>query len=183
MLLSHDAELLRKLTRFARGIQLLIVGWLWGLFAWSLNGLDLYGAEPLLEVVVVWVTLFPIIDRWNRFKLGRLKWNGGNALSKLKGLTAVLTDTQLTEMQSNSRQILAGMRWILDLFTLSWLCVLLIGEPDGFYARPTLWLASLYALTFGAETWLWLRGDCLINLSDRRIHSRIFQFRMRILKQ
>ena len=158
MLLSHDAELLRKLSSFARTTQLLIIGWLWGLLYWSFNGLDLYGAEPLLEVVVVWVTLFVGIDGWNRFKLGRIRWNGGNALSKLRGLSAVLTDTQLTEMQSNSKQILAGMRWVLDLITLTWLCILLIDDPNGFWARPTLWLASLYALTFGAETWLRLRG-------------------------
>ena len=158
LLLSHDAELLRKLSKFARASQLLIIAWLWGLFYWSFNGLDLYGAKALLEVVVVWVTLFLVIDWWNRFKLGKIRWNGGNALSKLKGLTAVLTDTQLTEMQSNSKQILAGMRWILDLTTLTWLCILLIEEPPGYWARPTLWLASLYALTFGAETWLRLRG-------------------------
>jgi hypothetical protein len=158
MLLSHDAELLRKLSKFARGSQILIIAWLWGLLYWSFNGLDLYGAEPLLEVVVVWVSVFLTIDGWNRFKLGRIRWNGGNALSKLKGITAVLTDTQLTEMQSNSKQILAGMRWILDFATLVWLCILLIDVPDGFWSRPTLWLASLYALTFGAETWLRLRG-------------------------
>ena len=158
MLLSHDAELLRKLSKFARTSQILIVAWLWGLLYWSSNGLDLYGAEPLLEVVVVWVTLFLFIDWWNRFKLGRIRWNGGNALSKLRGLTAVLTDTQLTEMQSNSKQILAGMRWILDFATLGWLCVILIHNPEDNWARPTLWLASLYALTFGSETWLRLRG-------------------------
>ena len=158
LLLSHDAELLRKLSKFAKASHILIIVWLWGLLYWSFNGLDLYGAEPLLEVVVVWVTLFLVIDGWNRFKLGRIKWNGGNALSKLKGLTAVLTDTQLTEMQSNSKQILAGMRWIMDLVTLSWLCILLIDTPAGYWARPTLWIASLYALTFGAETWLRLRG-------------------------
>ena len=158
MLLSHDAELLRKLSKFAKTSQILIIAWLWGLLYWSFNGLDLYGAEPLLEVVVVWVSLFLLIDGWNRFKLGKIRWNGGNALSKLKGITAVLTDTQLTEMQSNSKQILAGMRWILDFVTLSWLCILLIDAPDGYWGRPTLWLASLYALTFGAETWLRLRG-------------------------
>ena len=158
LLLSHDAELLRKLSKFAKASHILIIAWLWGLLYWSFNGLDLYGAEPLLEVVVVWVTLFLVIDGWNRFKLGRIKWNGGNALSKLKGLTAVLTDTQLTEMQSNSKQILAGMRWIMDLVTLTWLCILLIDTPAGYWARPTLWIASLYALTFGAETWLRLRG-------------------------
>ena len=72
MLLSHDAELLRKLSKFAKTSQILIIAWLWGLLYWSFNGLDLYGAEPLLEVVVVWVSLFLVIDGWNRFKLGKL---------------------------------------------------------------------------------------------------------------
>ena len=79
-------------------------------------------------------------------------------MSKLKGLTAVLTDTQLTDMQSNSKQIMAGLRWILDLITLSWLCVILVNEPIENSDRITLWIASLYALTFGSETWLRLRG-------------------------
>jgi len=109
-------------------------------------------------VVVVWVTLFLVIDLWNRFKLGNIKWNGGNALSKLRGLTAVLTDSQLTDMQSNSKQIMAGLRWALDLVTLSWLCMLLISEDVDYNDRITLWIASLYALTFAAETWLRLRG-------------------------
>ena len=73
MLLSHDAELLRKLSRFAKTSQLLIIAWLWGLLYWSFNGLDLYGAEPLPEVVVVWVTLFLGTDGWNRFKLGKIR--------------------------------------------------------------------------------------------------------------
>jgi len=158
MLLSHDGVLLLKLSKFARWSQIVIVAWLFGLLYWSFNGLDLRGAEPLLEVVVVWVSLFLIIDLWNRFKLGKIKWNGGNALSKLKGLTAVLTDTQLTDMQSNSKQIMAGLRWILDLITLSWLCVILVNEPIENSDRITLWIASLYALTFGSETWLRLRG-------------------------
>jgi len=158
MLLSHDGVLLLKLSKFARWSQIIIIAWLWGLFYWSFNGLDLLGAEPLLEVVVVWVTLFLVIDLWNRFKLGNIKWNGGNALSKLRGLTAVLTDSQLTDMQSNSKQIMAGLRWALDLVTLSWLCMLLISEDVDYNDRITLWIASLYALTFAAETWLRLRG-------------------------
>jgi len=158
MLLSHDGVLLLKLSKFARWSQIIIIAWLWGLFYWSFNGLDLLGAEPLLEVVVVWVTLFLVIDLWNRFKLGNIKWNGGNALSKLRGLTAVLTDSQLTDMQSNSKQIMAGLRWALDLVTLSWLCMLLIIEDVDYNDRITLWIASLYALTFAAETWLRLRG-------------------------
>ena len=158
MLLSHDGVLLLKLSKFARWSQIIIIAWLWGLLYWSFNGLDLRGAEPFLEVVVVWVTLFLLIDFWNRIQLGKIRWNGGNALSKLKGLTAVLTDSQLTDMQSNSKQILAGLRWILDFVTLTWLCAIMIDDSADYTDRITLWIASLYALTFGSETWLRLRG-------------------------
>ena len=158
MLLSHDGVLLLKLSKFARWSQIIIIAWLWGLLYWSFNGLDLRGAEPFLEVVVVWVTLFLLIDFWNRIQLGKIRWNGGNALSKLKGLTAVLTDSQLTDMQSNSKQILAGLRWILDFVTLTWLCAIMIDDSADYTDRMTLWIASLYALTFGSETWLRLRG-------------------------
>ena len=158
MLLSHDGVLLLKLSKFARWSQIIIIAWLWGLLYWSFNGLVLRGAEPFLEVVVVWVTLFLLIDFWNRIQLGKIRWNGGNALSKLKGLTAVLTDSQLTDMQSNSKQILAGLRWILDFVTLTWLCAIMIDDSADYTDRITLWIASLYALTFGSETWLRLRG-------------------------
>jgi hypothetical protein len=157
LFLGHDAELLRKISRFARMTQLVIAGWLWGLLIWSFNGLNLFGAEPFLEVVLVWVTLFILIDWFNHFKLGKMQWNGGTALGKLKGITAVITDSELTEMQSNSKQILAAMRWLLDLLTLTWLCIILIKGID-IWARPTLWLASIYVLTFTSETWLRLRG-------------------------
>ena len=157
LFLGHDAELLRKISRFARMTQLIIAGWLWGLLIWSLNGLNLFGAEAFLEVVLVWVTLFILIDWVNHFKLGKMQWNGGTALAKLKGITALITDSELTEMQSNSKQILAAMRWLLDLLTLTWLCVILIQGVD-IWQRPTLWLASVYVLTFTSETWLRLRG-------------------------
>lgn len=167
-LLSHDAELLQRLTRFARTFQLLLVTWLWGLLSWSTWGsLDLFGAEPLLEVVVVWLSLFTVIEFLNRFRLGRIRWNGGSALDKLAGVTAVLTEVEITEMRANSSDIMSGLRWVLHGVTMLWLCVLLvIGDNDllGKYdsmaiqSRPTLWIASLYALMFGSETWLRLRG-------------------------
>jgi hypothetical protein len=167
-LLAHDAELLQRLTKFARAFQLILVGWLWGLLVWSTWGsLDLLGAEPLLEIVVVWITLFTGIEVLNRFRLGRIRWNGGSALDKLVGVSAVLTKAEVTEMRSNSTDIMSGLRWALHGVTMAWLCVLLVlGSGDTSasvgvleeWSRPTLWLASLYALMFGSETWLRLRG-------------------------
>ena len=75
-----------------------------------------------------------------------------------RSITAVLTDSQLTDMQSNSKQILAGLRWILDFVTLTWLCAIMIDDSADYTDRITLWIASLYALTFGSDTWLRLRG-------------------------
>ena len=167
-LLAHDAELLQRLTRFARTFQLILVSWLWGLLVWSTWGsLDLLGVEPLLEVVVVWITLFTGIEILNRFRLGRIRWNGGSALDKLVGVSAVLTKAEVTDMRSNSTDIMSGLRWILHGVTMAWLCILLVlGSADSGasvgvleeWGRPTLWLASLYALMFGSETWLRLRG-------------------------
>ena len=77
MLLSHDAELLHRITKFARTFQLVLVSWLWGLLVWSSQGsLNLRGAEPFLEVVVVWVTMFTGIEILSRFRLGKIRWNG-----------------------------------------------------------------------------------------------------------
>lgn len=165
-LLSHDAELLHRLTRFARTFQIVLIGWLWGLLVWSSFGsLDLRGAGPLLEIVVVWVTTFTLIEVAHRFRLGRIRWNGGSALDKLKGMTAVLTEVEITEMKANSSQIMSGVRWGLHGITMLWLCMLLILEQGTIpadtadqWGRPTLWLASLYALMFGSETWLRMRG-------------------------
>jgi hypothetical protein len=165
--LSHDAELLRKISQFAQMFQLLLVVWLWTLFGLSEWGnLSLMGVEPLLEIVVVWVSLFTLILFFARFRLGKVRWNGGTALDKLKGVTAVVSGAQILEMTSNSRQILSATRWILNGFTLAWLCVLLLmqSDPDVIAnelitsGRPTLWLASIYALMFLSESWLRLRG-------------------------
>jgi len=165
--LGHDAELLQKLSRFAHAFQLLLVAWLWALVGWTMWGnLDLRGAEPLLEVVVVWVTLFTSIEYLNRIQLGRIRWNGGSALDKIVGVSALLTKAELTEMKATSRELLSAVRWILHGTTLVWLCCLLAFQsgvlPDGSsmatWGRPTLWLASVYGLMFCSEAWLRLRG-------------------------
>jgi hypothetical protein len=146
---------------------LLLVGWLWVLLAWATWwSLELRGAEPLLEVVVVWVTLFTALEYLTRFKLGRIRWNGGSALDKIVGVSAILTNVELTEMKATSRELLSAVRWILHGVTLVWLCCLLAFQngilPDGSslstWGRPTLWLASVYGLMFCSEAWLRLRG-------------------------
>ena len=167
-LLSHDTELLRKLTKFARTFQLFLVAWLWALVLWSEFGeLNLRGAQPVLEIVVVWVSVFAIIEFVNRFRLGKIRWNGGSALDKIVGFSAVLTGAQITEMKSNSSQIMSGLRLGLHCFTFVWLCSLLMLSngvlPDSTtiasnWGRPTLWLASLYGLIVISELWLRMRG-------------------------
>ena len=165
--LGHDTDLLKKISEFAHAFQLLLVVWLWALLAWATWwSLDLRGAEPLLEVVVVWVTLFTALEYLTRFKLGRIRWNGGSALDKIVGVSAILTNAELTEMKATSRELLSAVRWILHGVTLVWLCVLLSFNggvlPDGSslatWGRPTLWLASIYGLMFCSESWLRLRG-------------------------
>ena len=163
LILSHDLVLLRKLAKFARLFQLFLVAWIWIIFAWSTWGtLDLMGLDPLLEVVVVWVTIFTGIDFINRFRLGKIRWNGGSALDKVVGLTAILTDSQMSEMRANSTQILGVFRWILHGITVSWLSILIAfatpleSAPNWLddMSNVHLWLASLYALIFFSEGWL-----------------------------
>ena len=167
-LLSHDTELLRKLTKFARTFQLFLVAWLWILVLWSEFGeLNLRGAQPVLEIVVVWVSVFAIIEFVNRFRLGKIRWNGSSALDKIVGFSTVLTGAQITEMKSNSSQIMSGLRLGLHCFTFVWLSTLLMLSegvlPDttsiaSSWGRPTLWLASLYGLIVISELWLRMRG-------------------------
>ena len=167
-LLSHDTELLRKLTKFARTFQLFLVAWLWTLVLWSEFGeLNLRGAQPILEIVVVWVSVFAIIEFVNRFRLGKIRWNGSSALDKIVGFSTVLTGAQITEMKSNSSQIMSGLRLGLHCFTFVWLSTLLMLSegvlPDttsiaSSWRRPTLWLASLYGLIVISELWLRMRG-------------------------
>jgi hypothetical protein len=166
LILSHDLILLRKLARFARLFQLFLVGWIWTLFSWSTWGsLNLMGLDPLLEVVVVWVTVFTGIDFINRFQLGKIRWNGGSALDKVVGLTAILTDSQMSEMRANSTQILGVFRWVLHGLTVVWFSII-IAFAVPFDNAPQwldelsnihLWLASLYALIFFSEGWLRMR--------------------------
>ena len=140
----------------------------WILVLWSEFGdLNLRGGQPMLEVVVVWVSVFAIIEFVNRFRLGKIRWNGGSALDKIVGFSAVLTGAQITEMKSNSSQIMAGLRLGLHWFTLVWLCILLtlsegvLPESTSIsstWGRPTLWLTSLYGLIVVSELWLRIRG-------------------------
>ena len=165
--LGHDAELLQKLSRFAHTFQMLLVAWLWILLGWTVWGsLNLRGAEPFLEVVVVWVTMFSAIEYLTRFQLGRIRWNGGSALDKIVGVSALLTKAELTEMKATSRELLSAVRWMVHGATLVWLSSLLAfqggvlpGDSSvSTWGRPTLWLASVYGLMFCSEAWLRLRG-------------------------
>ena len=165
--LGHDAELLQKLSRFAHTFQMLQVAWLWILLGWTVGGsLNLRGAEPFLEVVVVWVTMFSAIEYLTRFQLGRIRWNGGSALDKIVGVSALLTKAELTEMKATSRELLSAVRWMVHGATLVWLSSLLAfqggvlpGDSSvSTWGRPTLWLASVYGLMFCSEAWLRLRG-------------------------
>ena len=168
--LAHDADLLLRISKFTRQFQIGLVVWLWTLLIWSTWGeLDLLGAAPLLEVVVLWTTLFLAIEGLHRFRLGRLHWDGDSAWSRLSGITAVLTEAQMRDMRASSAEILAAMRWIVHGVTVVLGCLLLIAlpamsegtglpGPDSAWMHLVLWLTSLYALMWGSEGWLRMRG-------------------------
>ncbi|MCH1410463.1 MAG: hypothetical protein L7U48_00070, partial [Candidatus Poseidoniaceae archaeon] len=168
--LAHDADLLLRISKFTRQFQIGLVVWLWVLLVWSTWGeLDLLGAAPLLEVVVLWTTLFLATEGLHRFRLGRLQWDGDTAWSRLTGITAVLTEAQVRDMRASSAEVLAAMRWIVHGVTVVLGCLLLIAlpsmsegtglpGPDSAWMHLVLWLTSLYALMWGSEGWLRMRG-------------------------
>ena len=167
--LSHDAELLHRISDFSRAFQVIILGWLWCLLIWSTWGdLSLMGAEIFLEVVVLWTSLFFAIDFSQRFKLGKLEWNGETAMNKLMGLTAILTKAEISQMRASSSDTLSTIRWILNGITVVWgIILILLFIPDSAiqidaisnaYSHVTLWIISIYALMFASETWLRIRG-------------------------
>jgi len=86
-------------------------------------------------------------------------------LDKVVGLSAILTDSQMSEMRANSTQILGVFRWVLHGITVVWLSILFAFAVP-FDSAPTwldemanihLWLASLYGLIFFSEGWLRVR--------------------------
>ena len=183
LFLSHDAQLQQKISKFSRTIQYGLAAWLWSLHVWSNSsgGPNLHGAGMLLEMVVVWVTLFVVVEIANRVKLGRLKFaKGFSALDTLKkgvgSLTAVLTRTEISEMQTSSQEVMRGLRWVLDFATLTFFVAITaftIGgtvtlaaalgslpntiNADAYIVKPAFWLGSLYLLLFIAESWMRVR--------------------------
>ncbi len=186
--LSHDRELKQKLSRFSRWTQYFMTAWLLGLFIWisGENGPDLRGAEPLLEMSVIWVLLFVIIEFVNRFRLGKMEWKGGRDLitlmqSSVSGLTSLVTNSEINQMKATSRSVMEGIRWVLDFASLLFFMTIVIittGStvttlddalsylPLGLdsyglnvIVKPALWLGSIYLLIFLAQTWLRIRPD------------------------
>jgi len=135
--------------------------------------------EILLEMSVVWVTLFIVVEWINRFKLGKLEFKKGiSILSTLKqnimSVSTTLTGIQFNEMKASSKQVMAGIRWVLDFCTLLLLAALVVigwvnngalaeGLSDlggeQMVLKPALWLGSLYLLIFLSETWLRLKEN------------------------
>ena len=84
----------------------------------------------------------------------------------------MMTGMQFNEMKASSKQVLAGIRWVLDFCTLLLLAsIVTIGWTSGgnlssgladmggdaWILKPALWLGSLYLLIFISETWLRLK--------------------------
>ena len=77
----------------------------------------------------------------------------------------------MRDMRASSAEILAAMRWIVHGVTVVLGCLLLIAlpamsegtglpGPDAAWMHLVLWLTSLYALMWGSEGWLRMRGAC-----------------------
>ena len=172
--LGHDIELQRKISKFARFSQYGLFIWLWTLLFWEYYYSDYTLGKNLamvLEVSVVWTTIFMALEGLHRLKLGRLEVNfeGEGVFSKLKdgvgSLTTVLTKSEIREMEASSKEVMTGLRWLLDFCTfvifgaMVWGTVfgksleeLFGGEGTPYLLKFALWLGSIYLLIFMAQS-------------------------------
>jgi hypothetical protein len=182
MFLSHDAVLQQRISQSARSIQYFLGLWLWFLLLWSESGRgpDFGLGGSVLEVAVIWVSLFISIELVNRFRLGSIEFAGGETVkemiqSSIKGITAMITQAELRKMQASSRQVMNGLRWIMDFCTLLYFAVIIftvtfagdvslemaLSDIGGemFIVRPALWLGSIYLLIFLASSIIEIRSQ------------------------
>ena len=172
--LGHDIELQRKISKFARFSQYGLFIWLWTLLFWEYYYSDYTLGENLsmaLEVSVVWTTIFIALEALHRLKLGRLEmtFDGEGVFSKLKdgmgSLTTVLTKSEIKEMEASSKEVMAGLRWLLDFCTflifgaMIWGTIfeksleeIFGGEGTPYLLKFALWLGSIYLLIFMAQS-------------------------------
>ena len=172
--LSHDVEMQKKISKFARLNQYGLFLWLWTLLFWEYYYSDYTLGEKLamiLEVSVVWTSIFIALEGLHRVRLGRLEIDlgGEGIVSKLKGgmesLTTVLTKSEMQEMEASSKEVMTGLRWLLDFCTFTifgamvWgklfdktLEDLFGGEGTPTLLKLALWLGSIYLLIFIAQT-------------------------------
>tara|TARA_Y100000588_G_C14268086_1_gene930932 strand:+ start:1203 stop:3428 length:2226 start_codon:yes stop_codon:yes gene_type:complete len=172
--LGHDIELQRKISKFARFSQYGLFIWLWTLLFWEYYYSDYTLGENLsliLEVSVVWTTIFMALEALHRLKLGRLEVNfdGEGVFSKIKdgmgSLTTVLTKSEIKEMEASSKEVMTGLRWLLDFCTfiifgaMIWGTIfeksleeIFGGEGTPYLFKFALWLGSIYLLIFMAQS-------------------------------
>ena len=172
--LGHDIELQRKISKFARFSQYGLFIWLWTLLSWEYYYSDYTLGDNLsmvLEVSVVWTTIFIALEALHRLKLGRLEmtFDGEGVFSKLKGgmgsLTTVLTKSEIKEMEASSKEVMTGLRWLLDFCTflifgaMIWGTIfeksleeIFGGEGTPYLLKFALWLGSIYLLIFMAQS-------------------------------
>ena len=172
--LGHDVELQGKISKFARINQYGLFLWLWTLLFWEYYYTDYTLGERLamaLEVSVVWTTLFMTLEGLHRLKLGRLEVNfdGEGVLSKIKdgmeSLSTILTKSEIMEMEASSKEVMTGLRWLLDFCTflifgaMVWgtffdktLEDIFGGSGTPYLLKFALWLGSVYLLIFIAQS-------------------------------
>ncbi|MDC0161332.1 ATP-binding protein [Marine Group III euryarchaeote] len=172
--LNHDLEMQQKISNFARLNQYGLFLWLWTLLFWEYYYSDYTLGEKLamvLEISVVWTSIFIILEGLHRIRLGRFEIDleGEGIVSKLKSgmesLTTVLTKSEMQKMEASSKEVMTGLRWLLDFCTFTIFGVMVWGklfdktleDLFGGEGTPTLfklalWLGSIYLLIFIAQT-------------------------------
>ncbi len=172
--LNHDVKMQNKITKFTRLNQYGLFVWLWTLLFWEHYYSDYTLGEKLaivLEVSVVWTSIFIVLEGLHRIRLGRLEIDleGEGIFSKLRSgmgsLTTVLTKSEVQKMEASSKEVMTGLRWLLDFSTflifgtMVWGSLfdktiedLFGGENSPYLLNLALWLGSIYLLIFMAQT-------------------------------
>ena len=154
-----------RTDRATRWAQVGVLVWLWCLA--FLGGFGAFVAL-LIEVCVVWGSVFLLLEGVHRFRLGRFSMEHGvNLINLLVGVKQMVRGSELEMMRASSREVHEGGRRVLDGLTFLWILALLgyasteagldhvrMGISGMTWLQgPGVWIASLYFLALISDGW------------------------------
>ena len=144
-----EYELMQKIRQRSRPLQNFALLWVWALwFMEEADKIELSSTVVLgVEVAVVAMTLFFVVELGHRLKVGKLQWpTGNNPLELLKGgvgsLTKSITSTEIRSLRATSKELLDGWRMVANLGVILTICNIL-GWIEVAVLSDEMWLRSL----------------------------------------